>query len=341
MFLNNGWYVAALSRELGRQPLARWILGEPLVMYRTAAGEAVVLSDRCPHRGAQLSKGCLDGDHLVCGYHGFTFDPTGRCVRVPGMERVPEQASVRRYKAVEAWNWLFVWMGDAAAAERTPLPDYRWLTEPGWAGRDELLEVKADYTLVRDNLLDLSHAKFVHRNTLATDAVTETPVRAAIDEGMVRVTRDMLDIEPSPFFKRLRGFAGRVDHGQIIEFTPPCHIVIKVRVASVAASGEGKVAEMRVLNALTPERPGATHYFWGMARNFATDDRQATDLAHTLNRDTFFEDVAVLEAQQVMLDSRPAGWAPVSVPADRGCVLADRVMKQLIDAERRAHPATA
>lgn len=334
MFLANGWYVAALSREVGREPLARWILGEPLVLYRTEDGQAVALSDRCPHRGAQLSKGCLDGDRLVCGYHGFTFDPSGRCVNIPGVERAPPQADVRRYPLTESWNWLFVWMGDPAKAAETPLPDYHWMDAPGWAGRDELLDVKADYTLVRDNLLDLSHAKFVHKNTLATDAVTETPVQAAAEDGLVRVTRTMANIEPSPFFKRLRGFGSRVDHSQVIEFTPPCHIVIKVRVASVAGSGEDKVANMRVLNALTPERDGATHYFWGLVRDFATDDREATDLAHRLNRDTFFEDVTVLEAQQVMLDSRPSGWTPVSVPADRGCVLADRVMKKLVDAER-------
>ena len=341
MFLSNGWYVAALSREVGRRPLARWILGEPLVLYRTEDGRAVALSDRCPHRGAQLSRGCLEGDDLVCGYHGFAFGPAGQCVRIPGLDRVPAQAHVRRYPLVESWDWLFVWMGDAALADKAPLPDYHWMTEPGWAGRDELLEVKADYTLVRDNLLDLSHAKFVHKNTLATDAVTDTPVRAAAEDGLVRVSRDMRGIEPSPFFKRLRGFGGRVDHNQVIEFTPPCHIVIKVRVSSVAGSGEDKVAEMRVLNALTPERDGATHYFWGLRRNFGIDDQAATDLAHELNRDTFFEDVAVLEAQQIMLDNKPAGWAPVSTPADRGCVLADRVMSKLIAAERQSHPASA
>lgn len=341
MFLSNGWYVAALSREVGRSPLARWILGEPLVLFRTEAGTAVALSDRCPHRGAQLSKGCLEGDTLVCGYHGFTFDASGRCVRIPGMDRVPEQAHVRRYPIVEAWNWLFVWMGDARLADRAPLPDYHWLTAAGWAGRDELLDVKASYTLIRDNLLDLSHAKFVHKNTLATDDVTETPVRAVAEDGLVRVTRDMRNIAPSPFFKRLRGLGGRVDHSQVIEFTPPCHIVIKVRVASAAGLGEEKVAEMRVLNALTPEREGSTHYFWGLMRNFGIDDQAATDLAHTLNRDTFFEDVAVLEAQQIMLDSRPAGWTPVSVPADRGCVLADRVMKQLIEAESTSRPSAS
>ena len=334
MFLTNAWYVAALSREVGRKPLARTILGQPLVLYRTEAGTAVALSGRCAHRGAQLSKGWLEGDALVCGYHGFTFDGSGRCVRIPGMARVPEQIHVQRYPIVETWNWLFVWMGDPRLAEDAKLPDYHWMTEPGWAGRDELLHVKANYTLVRDNLLDLSHAKFVHKNTLATDEVTETPVSASVEEGMVQVRRNMRNIEPSPFFKRLCNFAGRVDHSQLIEFTPPCHIVIKVRVASVPGSGEGKVADMRVLNAMTPETERSTLYFWGLVRNFAAEDQAATDLQHKLNRDTFFEDVDVLEAQQIMLDGKPEGWLPANVPSDRGCVLADRLMSQLIDAER-------
>jgi phenylpropionate dioxygenase-like ring-hydroxylating dioxygenase large terminal subunit len=334
MFLTNAWYVAALAREVSRQPLARTILGQPLVLFRTEAGTPVALSDRCPHRGAQLAKGSLEGDALVCGYHGFTFDGTGRCIRIPGMARVPEQINVRHYPIVEAWNWLFVWMGDPRLAADAKLPDYHWMSEPGWAGRDELLPVKANYTLVRDNLLDLSHAKFVHRNTLATDEVTETPANATSEDDMVKVLRDMRGIAPSPFFKRLCGFGGRVDHSQLIEFTPPCHIVIKVRVASVAGSGEDKVADMRVLNAMTPETERSTLYFWGLVRNFAPDDQAATDLQHKLNRDTFFEDVDVLEAQQQLLDCKPAGWLPVNVPADRGCVLAERLMTQLIDAER-------
>ena len=334
MFLKNGWYVAAFSREVDRRPLARTILGQPLVLYRTEAGKPVALSDRCAHRGAQLAKGSLEGDALVCGYHGFAFDDKGRCIRIPGLARVPEQVRVPCHPVVEAWNWLFVWMGDPRLAEGTKLPDYHWMTEPGWAGRDELLHVEAGYTLVRDNLLDLSHAKFVHKNTLATDEVTETPVSAAAEDGMVQVRRDMRGIEPSPFFKRLCNFAGRVDHAQLIEFTPPCHIVIKVRVASVSGSGEDKTADMRVLNALTPETERSTLYFWGLVRNFAPDDQAATDLQHKLNRDTFFEDVDVLEAQQRMLDCKPAGWLPVNVPADRGCVLAERLMTQLIDAEQ-------
>jgi nitrite reductase/ring-hydroxylating ferredoxin subunit len=50
MFVKNAWYVAGWSHEIGRMPLERWIIGEPVVLYRTEAGRAVALEDRCAHR---------------------------------------------------------------------------------------------------------------------------------------------------------------------------------------------------------------------------------------------------------------------------------------------------
>ena len=84
-FLRNTWYVAAWSGEVGRTCLARKILGEPVMLYRTAAGKPVALLDRCPHRLLPLSLGTLQGDTIECGYHGLTFDST---------EHVTERAAV-------------------------------------------------------------------------------------------------------------------------------------------------------------------------------------------------------------------------------------------------------
>jgi phenylpropionate dioxygenase-like ring-hydroxylating dioxygenase large terminal subunit len=332
MFVRNVWYVAALAREVTTEPLARTLLGDPVVIYRTEGGTPAILSDICPHRAAMLSRGRVEGEAIVCGYHGFTFDQAGHCIRVPGQARIPAQADVRCYPVIERWGWLFVWMGDAALAPQTPLPDYHWLVGPDWEGRDDLLSVKANYTLVRDNLLDLTHAQFVHQKTLATAAVTETPAVAERVDGLVLVTRDMRGIDPSPFFKRLGGFTGKVDHHQTIEFTPPCHVVIKVRVAAVAGN-DGMVCNMRVLNALTPETTGSTLYFWGLTRDFAREDKAATDLAHRMNRDTFQEDVAVLEGQQTMLDVVGSRFTPLATLADLGCVLAGRLMQELAEEE--------
>jgi phenylpropionate dioxygenase-like ring-hydroxylating dioxygenase large terminal subunit len=78
VFLRNSWYVAAWDREVSRAPLARMLLGEPVVLYRKADGTPIALEDRCCHRHLPLSRGRVEGDGLRCGYHGLRFDASGK-----------------------------------------------------------------------------------------------------------------------------------------------------------------------------------------------------------------------------------------------------------------------
>src|ERR1044072_368801 len=93
-FLRNAWYIAALPDEIGERPLARRIIGEPVVMYRCQDGTYAALEDRCCHRGVPLHQGSVKADFLECAYHGFTFDRSGKCVRVPSQKTVPPGARV-------------------------------------------------------------------------------------------------------------------------------------------------------------------------------------------------------------------------------------------------------
>src|SRR5580693_8507636 len=95
MFLRNYWYVAATDSEVGRKPLSRMILGEPIVFYRTEDGAPVALEDRCAHRHLPLSMGKLVGDVLQCHYHGLRFATDGRCVGIPGQDHIPHGAKVK------------------------------------------------------------------------------------------------------------------------------------------------------------------------------------------------------------------------------------------------------
>src|SRR4051794_7268836 len=101
LFPRDQWYVAAYTGEVGEELLARTICGEPIVFYRTSGGEAVALADRCVHRRFPLSESNRDGDRIVCGYHGFTYDATGACVAVPGQQRIPRTARVPAYPVAE------------------------------------------------------------------------------------------------------------------------------------------------------------------------------------------------------------------------------------------------
>ncbi|HLB15359.1 MAG TPA: Rieske 2Fe-2S domain-containing protein [Burkholderiales bacterium] len=93
MFLRNAWYVAAWDHEVtAERPFGRCLLNEPVVLYRTRSGAVAALEDRCCHRHFPLHRGAVAGDFLECGYHGFTYDASGKCVRVPGQDVVPAAA---------------------------------------------------------------------------------------------------------------------------------------------------------------------------------------------------------------------------------------------------------
>ena len=92
-FLMNCWYVAAWDHELiDGKLLARTLLEQPVLLYKGDSGKVVALDNRCCHRGAPLSKGRLEGDCVRCMYHGLKFDPSGKCVQIPGQDSDPRQA---------------------------------------------------------------------------------------------------------------------------------------------------------------------------------------------------------------------------------------------------------
>src|SRR5215813_704975 len=155
MFLRNYWYVAASAAEIGRKPFARMILGEPVVFFRTEDGAPVAFEDRCAHRHLPLSMGKLVGDRLQCHC-------TGQCVRIPGQELIPPSAKVKTYPVTERHRWVWIWMGDPALADPARITDFHWLDDPAWGAKASYLHVKANWQLVVDNLLDLTHLAFVH-----------------------------------------------------------------------------------------------------------------------------------------------------------------------------------
>jgi len=74
MFLRNCWYVAASDHELiDGKLLRRTLLEDHVLLYKGESGKIIALNDRCPHRGAALSKGGMEGDSMRCMYHGIKF----------------------------------------------------------------------------------------------------------------------------------------------------------------------------------------------------------------------------------------------------------------------------
>src|SRR5689334_16129144 len=122
-FPMNAWYAAGWDAEIKHALLPRTICGKHVVMYRKADGQVAALEDACWHRLVPLSKGRLEGDTVVCGYHGLKYNAQGRCTFMPSQETINPSACVRAYPVVERHRFIWLWMGDPALADPALVPD--------------------------------------------------------------------------------------------------------------------------------------------------------------------------------------------------------------------------
>ena len=340
VFIRNSWYVAAWDTEIGRTPLARRILGDALVLFRTEDGTPVALEDRCCHRNLPLSHGRLVGDRLQCGYHGLIFDATGACVEVPGQTAIPPGAEIRTYPLVERRQWVWIWMGDPALADPDAIPDWDCMDSPDWAcapgnGR-AALPIACHYELANDNLLDLSHVSYVHESTLGSPGLSDFPVETERHPDRVIMTRWAYDVVPPPLFTRYCDLTGTIDRWQSSEVRAPCHCLVDVGYMPAGSGREARgnvpAPSLRVPISTTPETERSSLMFFCQTRNFAIDDAALTE---TVQRDflaVFLEDVTVLEAQQQVFDERPD--APcIDINVDAPTIAMRAVNRRLLEEE--------
>jgi vanillate O-demethylase monooxygenase subunit len=333
--LRNQWYCAALSAEITQAPMARIFLNEPVVMYRTTDGRAIALEDRCCHRRAPLSRGQVEGDNLRCGYHGLLYEPSGRVIWAPGQDKLPAGAQVRSYPFVEKHGWAWIWMGDPALADPKNAPAFHWNDAPGWAGCGACLDVRANYMLLVDNLLDLSHLAFLHIKTIGAADDTNPNLTWERAPNLLRGVRIARDLSPSQR-QIAQGDTLRTDSTKIMTFTPPGNVVIEISAVEAGKTESDPTNRVNrklvVLDSMTPETDTSCHYFWGNCRNYAIDDKAVTEMVLKSTGVAFDEDKFMLEAEQRIIDLNPA--APqIDLVGDAGGLQARRMVERLLAEE--------
>ena len=336
----NAWYAAAWSHEVGRrEPLGRTVGNTRVVFWRRADGAITALEDACWHRLLPLSLGWLEGDEVVCRYHGLAFDSQGQCTRMPSQDKLNPQARVRAYPVVERHRFVWLWLGDPARADVALVPDMHWNDDPEWAGDGQTMFAKCNYRLFVDNLMDLTHEFFVHATSIGNKHVAETPLTTTHNGRTVTATRWMLNVEPPPFWRAQLGKPGHVDRWQIINFEAPCTIVLDVGVAPTGTGApEGDRSHGvngRVLNTITPATETTCMYFWSLMRNYKLRDQSLTTQLREANAKIFTEDQVIVEAQQQALDIYP-GRPMRNLNIDAGSMRARRIIEDMIETEMNA-----
>jgi vanillate monooxygenase len=343
LFPRNAWYVACTGKELGCGPLGRRVCGESLVLFRGPDGRAVGLEDLCPHRGAPLSLGSVCEGRLVCGYHGLELGCDGRPLAMP-QQRVRGFPAVRRYPTLERYGFVWVWPGRPELADAQRLPHLAWAEDPEWTYGGGVYHVRCDYRLMIDNLMDLTHEKYVHATSIGQKELDEAPPTTSLEGDVVMTRREMPGVLAPPFWANaMRGNGldadALVDRWQRCRFLPPSSVLIEVGVALAGHGGFDAPAPVKtsgiVVDLITPETETSLWYFWGLARNFKAYDTALTETIRDAQGKVFLEDVAMLEAQQRNLSARPQ-FRLLSLNTDAGGVQARRIIDRLVAEEANA-----
>ena len=332
-FAFNAWYCAAFSHEVTGAPLMRRLLGVPTLIVREDTGAVKAIGDRCPHRFAPLHQGVFDGKLIECPYHGLKFDLEGTCRHNPhGDGRIPGAAQVKTYPVCERDGVIWLWPGEAALAKPDDITPLQLVDRGGLPPVDGHLLMPVDYRLVLDNLMDLSHAMFLHAGTLAP-ARARREVTYDTDDDSIRVHAMMRDVatpsSQSLYFQNARG-----DYHSSIEWVFPGTLRQRLAMTEVGADPD-RGAVTRNAHLITPESATSTHYFWIHTRNRLIEDGSIDERTRAIISNAFLtEDEPMIAAcQEYMGGQEFFPLQPVYLPTDYAATRCRRNLERRIAAE--------
>ncbi len=195
--LLNDWHVVAYAPNLkAGKPLAVRLLEEDLVLWRM--GESVqVWRDLCPHRGTRLSLGRIEGETLICPYHGWAYNQEGQCVRFPAhpQQKPPVTAHTVVYRAQERYGWIWVSLG-TSTQDVPPFPQWDDTSFRKVHCGPYLMRASGPRAI--ENFLDVTHFPYVHQGLLGDPAHPEVNDYEADISSDGVVARDISVWQPDP-----------------------------------------------------------------------------------------------------------------------------------------------
>ncbi|MGE3746774.1 MAG: Rieske 2Fe-2S domain-containing protein [Sphingomonadaceae bacterium] len=161
-----GWHCLGLADDFKvGEPRGIKIFNTELVVYRGESGEVHVLDGYCPHMGAALSIGCVEGDSIVCPFHSWKWGGDGKCVEIPYAKRIPPKARIRSWPTMEMNQQLFLYNDpewNAPPTEIAPPPIDAVMAGDCMPWNWESIVVDTNIRELIDNVSDSTHFYYVH-----------------------------------------------------------------------------------------------------------------------------------------------------------------------------------
>jgi nitrite reductase/ring-hydroxylating ferredoxin subunit len=338
-YLRNAWYMFGWEQDIGQELVSKTILGRQVLVMRSSDGSLSAMDDRCPHRFAPLSMGRRQGDTIACRYHGLVFDSSGQCVHNPFSDLIPPGCKVTTYPLEVKHRGVWLWMGDAEAADPGFIPDFSFLDEPGHLL--STFHIGADYRLIIDNLMDLSHIEFLHTDSFGGGgSILHGELSVREEHPYIYALWEMDNIAPPPWATAMVEPGAKVDHWLDMRWSAPGSLLIEIGLTGAGAPREpGIIPPLLGAHILTPETDTSSHYFYSTAPAAQSPvDPDAPKGVSALED----EDKPMLEAiQRAMGDAEFWSLRPAILSVDTGSVRVRRRLAKMISDEQKATFETA
>jgi phenylpropionate dioxygenase-like ring-hydroxylating dioxygenase large terminal subunit len=279
------WYPIAFSRDVKEKPISATLLDQRLVIWRTLTGISVA-NDICLHRGVPLSMGWVEGENLVCKYHGFHYSTDGRCVLIPANPdaTIPKKLCLKTYPVKEAYGLIWTSLGDG---KQYPLPDLHEWDDPDYQQiLPDAVDLNAAAGRQVEGFLDVGHFAWVHTKTFGD---RNNPV---VPHYEVQKNDNGLHVEylstVSNFPKAFQDRAP-ADYKWLRVFDVFLPFTARL---TVHFPNNGRLC---ILNAASPISARKTRIFVPICRNFDKD--MPLEPVYEFNYQVFAEDKEIVEAQ--------------------------------------------
>ena len=320
------WYIAARSRELKRGPIARTLLGRPMVLFRDAAGAPAAMEDRCAHRNLALSRGRVEAGLLRCAYHGWGYDAQGRCADIPALPRGTDcpAVRVRAYPACESDGFVWVYLGERSPAE--PPRRFARHGEQGWTSFLLVNRFQGGAHACLENFLDCPHTAYVHTGWFRSrrERAVRTVVRH-LEDGVAAEFHEERDAE-SVVSRLLFPRGRKLEH--VDRFLMPTTSQVDYRF--------GPDRHYIITSQCTPINEEETQVYTMLTFRFGWIGPLVRLLFEPISRRVIRQDVDVLRAQRENL-RRFGGARYINTRAD---LLGPEILRLWRDAAARSDEAT-
>jgi phenylpropionate dioxygenase-like ring-hydroxylating dioxygenase large terminal subunit len=316
--LRRFWYCVAPSSALTDRPLPFRLLAEPIVLWRDADGTPHAVKDRCQHRTAKLSQGWVNGDNIVCPYHGWEYDGAGACVHIPQDANDDRTIGVPGYHCAERYNHLWVALED-------PIFDLPAIPEFGVSGYRQVIEFYEPWAThplrIMENAFDAAHLTFVHRKSFGMPDPSVVPMQIEeLPDGFT--SRNEVDVKTPEHMKAaLSTTEDRTVRRMTSRFFLPFSRTVKIAYPSGL--------ENILCTFLAPIDDSHTQFTQWVIRN-DTASQVAPESVIAFDRQVTLEDRTVLEGTDGAFAIVPSEGDEVHMASDRPGLLMRKMLNRLI-----------